>query len=69
MAVNAETALSRYPDQPWIGTGWRSWWQLVATERSAADSSINAGAVVFTAGTKALAILVDPAVVLACASL
>lgn len=69
MAVHAEAALPGDPDQSWVGAGWRGRWQLVATERSAANSAIDAGALVFTAGTEALAILVDPAVVLARASL
>lgn len=69
MAVHAEAALPGDPDQSWVGAGWRGRWQLVATERSAANSAIDAGALVFTAGTEALTILVDPAVVLACASL
>lgn len=69
MAVHTEAALPGYPDQPWVGAGWRGRWQLVVTEWSAANSAINAGALVFTPGTEALAILVDPAVVLTCASL
>lgn len=69
MAVHTEAALPRYPDQPWVGAGWRGRWQLVGAERSAANGAIDAGTLVFTAGTEALAILVDSAVVLACASL
>lgn len=69
MAVHAEAALPGYPDQPRVGAGWRGRWQLVATEWSAADGAIDAGALVFTVGTEALAVLVDPAVVLARASL
>lgn len=69
MAIHTEATLSGYPDQPWVGAGWRGRWQLVVTERSAANSTIDAGTLVFTAGTEALAILVDPAAVLACASL
>lgn len=69
MAVDTEAALSRYLDQPRVGAGWRGGGQLVATERSAADCTINAGALVFTAGPEALTVLVDPAVVLACPSL
>lgn len=69
MAVHTEAALPGYPDQPWVGAGWRGRWQLVCTERSAANGAVNAGALVFAAGTEALAVLVDPAVVLACASL
>lgn len=65
VAVHAEAALSGYPDQPWVGAGWRSWWQLVAAERGAANGTIDAGTLVFAAGTEALAILVDPAIVLA----
>lgn len=69
MAVDTEAALPGYPDQPWVGAGWGRWWKLVATEGSAANSAINAGTLVFAAGTEALAVLVDPAVVLTCASL
>lgn len=69
MAVHAEAALPGYPDQPWVGAWRRGWWQLVVAERSAANSAIDAGTLVFTAGTEALAILVDPAVILACAPL
>lgn len=69
MAVHAEAALAGYPYQPWVGAGWRGRWQLVVTKRSAANSTIYAGTLVFTAGTEALAVLVDPAVVLTGASL
>ena len=69
MAVHTEAALPRYPDQSRVGAGRRGWGQLVATERSAANSAINASTLVFATSTEALAILVDPAVVLACSSL
>lgn len=69
MAIHAEAALPGDPDETWVRAGWRGWWQLVATERSAANSAVDAGALVFTAGTEALTVLVDPAIVLACASL
>ncbi len=69
MAVHAEAALPGYPDQAWVGAGWRCRRQLVVTERSAADSAVDARTLMFTAGVEALSILVDPAVVLACASL
>lgn len=69
VAVNTEAALSWSPDQPWVGAGWWSWWQLVATERSAAHCSIDAGTLVFAAGKEGLTILVDLAVVLTWASL
>lgn len=69
MAVHAEAALPGYPDQLWVWAGWRGRWQLVGTERSAANSPVDAGTLVFTAGTEALTILIDPAIVLACASL
>lgn len=69
IAVDSEAALPRYPNQAWVGAGWWSWWQLVATERRAANSAINAGALVFTSSMEAFAILVDPSIVLTCASL
>lgn len=69
MAVHTEAALPRYPDQPGVGAGRRRQWQLIITERSTTDSAVDAGALVFTASTEDLAILVDPATVLARASL
>lgn len=69
MAVHTEAALSRDPDQLWVGAVWWSWWQLVVTERGAANGTVNAGTLMFTAGTETLAILVDPAIVLTRASL
>lgn len=69
MAFHAEAALPGDPDQLRVGAGWRSRRQLVVAERSAANGAIDAGALVFTAGTEALTILVDPAVVLTCSSL
>lgn len=69
VAVHTEAALPRDPDQPWVGAGGRGRGQPVITERSTADGAVDAGALVFAAGAEALAVLVDPAVVLARASL
>lgn len=69
IAVDSEAALPWYPNQAWVGAGWWSWWQLVATERRAANSAINAGALVFASSTETFAILVDPSIVLTCAPL
>lgn len=68
MAIHAEAALAGYPDQPWVGAGWRGWGQLVVTEGSAANSTVDAGTLVFTPGTKTLPVLKHPAVVFTCAS-
>ncbi|TNN60024.1 hypothetical protein EYF80_029782 [Liparis tanakae] len=57
IAVHAEATLPGDPDQPWVGAGGRGRRQLVGAERSAADGAIDAGTLVFTAGTEALAVL------------
>lgn len=68
-AVHAEAALPMDPNQLWVQAGRRGRWQLVFIDRSTADSAVDAGALVFTTSTEALASLVDPAIVLACTSL
>lgn len=68
VTVHAEAALPGDPDQSRVGARWRGRRQLIVAERSAADGAIDAGALVFAAGTEALTVLVDPAVVLASAS-
>lgn len=69
VAVHIETALSRNPDQLWVRAGGRGRWQLVVTQRSTADCTVDAAALVFTASSEGLAILVNPAIVLTCASI
>lgn len=68
VTVHAEAALPGDPDQSRVGARRRGRRQLIVAERSAADGAIDAGALVFAAGTEALTVLVDPAVVLASAS-
>lgn len=69
VAVHTEAALAGDPDQTWVQAGRRCWRQLVVAERSAANGPVDAGTLMFTAGMEALAILVNPAVVLTCPSL
>lgn len=69
MAVDTEAALPGYLDEPGVGAAGRGLRQVFVTQRSTAHSTIDAGALVFTAGMENLTILVHPAVVLACASL
>lgn len=68
VAVHTETALSRNPDQLWVRAGGRGRRQLVVTQRSAADCTVDAAALVFTASSEGLTILVNPAIVLTCAA-
>lgn len=67
-AVHAEATLSWSPGQMWVRTGVRGRRQLVAAQRSTANCTVNAAALVFTASSEHLPVLVNPAVVLACAS-
>lgn len=69
VAVHAEAALSGDANQPGVGAGRRGRGQLVAAQRGAADGSVDARTLVFAAGAETLAVLVNPAVVFARASL
>lgn len=68
VAVHGETALSRNPGQVWVRAGARGRRQLVGAQRRAANCTVDAAALVFTASSERLAVLVNPAVVLARAS-
>lgn len=68
VAVHTETALSRNPGQLWVWAGGGGRWQLVVTQWSTANCTINATALMFTASSEGLTILVNSAIVLACAS-
>lgn len=68
VAVHTETTLSWNPGQMWVRTGARGRRQLVVTQRSTANCTVDAAALVFTASLERLPVLVNPAVVLAGAS-
>ena len=69
VAVHAEAALPRHPDEPRVEAGGRGGREPVGTERGAAHGAVDAGAQVFTAGPEALPVLVDLTVVLAAPAL
>lgn len=69
VAGDIVAALPGEPDQTGAGAGRRGRRQLVRAERRAAHGPVDAGALMFTAGTETLAVLINPAVVLARASL
>lgn len=64
VAVHSEAALPWYPDQLGVGAGGGGGGQTVGTEQGTAHDAVDAGTLVFTAGTEILAVLVDPPVVL-----
>lgn len=69
VAVDGVAALPWGPNKSGVGAGGGGCRQLVVAERSAAHSSINAGALVFTTSLKTLSVLVQSAVQLTCAPL
>lgn len=58
-------ALTRHLDQPGVGAAQVGQRELLRAERDAAHGAVDARALVFTVGLETLAVLVDPAVVLA----
>lgn len=69
VAVSGVAALPWGLDESGVGAGRGGCGQLIVTERSAAHSAINAGALVFTTSLKTLSVLVHSAVILTCAPL
>lgn len=69
VAVHTETTLSWNPAQVWVRTRVRGRRQLVVTQRSTANCTVDAAALVFTASSERLPVLVNPAVVLTRASI
>lgn len=68
-AVHTEAALAADPHQTWVRAGRRLRRQLVLTEGGATDGAVDARALVLAAGAETFAVLVNPPVVLAAASL
>lgn len=68
VALHSETTLSWNPGQMWVRTGERGRRKLAVAQRSTANCTVDAAALVFTAGLERLPVLVNPAVVLAGAS-
>lgn len=69
VAVDAEAALAWHLDQLWRRTGRGRQGHVAGAKGNAAHCPVDAGALVFATGAEVLAILVDPPVIFARASL